>query len=69
MIQDVSVSETITEEYQTYCRNEQERIPIDLTIMILSSNSWPLSHPAAMTLPPEVIQRHTLVVRRLYFHS
>jgi hypothetical protein len=54
MIYDIDISQIINEEYQTDCKNRQEKLSIDFSIMILTSNSWSLSLPLNILLPNEV---------------
>ena len=70
MIRDIDLSETIIQEYRTRCQNRQERIRIDLSVMILSSNSWSLSLPSPIILPTEVIQYPYVSSHKMVFlHS
>jgi hypothetical protein len=54
MIHDIDTSQTINENYQTDCKNQQQKLSVDFSIMILTSNSWSLSLPSSIVLPNEV---------------
>lgn len=57
MIQDMSVSKDINNEFQTYLDNKSLKVPFAFNIFVLATGSWPLQAPNTnFNIPNEVIQ-------------
>jgi len=57
MIAEVNVNETLNSELQEYMKSKRENAPFSISIMVLSSGSWPInSQQTLITLPRQVEQ-------------
>ncbi|CAF5016233.1 unnamed protein product [Rotaria sp. Silwood1] len=81
MLQDVNLSETLLDQYQTYCEKNKLDDIVDFSVIVLSSNSWLFAAPSNFILPVELkntfdsftkfyAQQHTgRKLTRLHQHS
>ena len=49
MFNDMNVSEDLNEKFNNYCKEEDNQLGIDFSILILQAGSWPISQT---NLPP-----------------
>jgi len=55
MIAELSVNDTLNAELQEYFNSKRIKTPYSVSIMVLSSGSWPIaSQQSSITLPPQV---------------
>ncbi|CAF3140963.1 unnamed protein product, partial [Rotaria sp. Silwood2] len=54
MFQDIRISKSLTDQYQTYCERNNFHDIVDFSVMVLKTNSWPFSAPRNFVLPIEL---------------
>lgn len=56
MFTDINVSEDLNEKFTNYCRDENNILGIDFSILILQAGAWPISQTNLPTfsLPQEL---------------
>jgi hypothetical protein len=56
MFNDMNVSEDLKEKFNNYCKEENNQLGIDFSILILQAGSWPISQTnmPSFSLPQEL---------------
>ena len=70
MFTDMNVSEDLNEKFNTSCREENNQLGLDFSILILQAGAWPItqSNLPSFSLPQEleksvrIVSKHSIIV-------
>lgn len=68
MFTDMNVSDDLNEKFNTSCKEENNQVGIDFSILVLQAGAWPISQTNLVTFSlPQELEKSVRIVKILVF--
>lgn len=67
MFTDINLSQDLNEKFDNFCRDKNQNLEIDFSILVLQAGAWPISQTNLLTFSlPQELEKSVKIVRKLF---
>lgn len=67
MFTDINLSQDLNEKFNNFCRDQNQNLELDFSILVLQAGAWPISQTNLPTFSlPQELEKSVKIVRKRF---